>query len=49
MPPVAGPVGIMVLPQLSFTEGGTGAVAAAIQATVELPFAGILKSLRSIV
>jgi hypothetical protein len=49
VPPVVGPAGVIALPQLSLTAGGNGWVALAIQATVDEPLAGIVKSLRSIV
>ena len=49
VPPVVGPVGVIAFPQLSFTAGGVGWVAAAAQATVEEPLPGIVKSSTSIV
>jgi hypothetical protein len=42
--PITGPVGVIGLPQLSFTLGGVGVVcAAAIQATVLPPGAGTVE------
>ena len=49
LPPTVGPTGVMALPQASVTAGGVGGVALAIQATVELPLAGMVKSSRSMV
>jgi len=37
-------VGVMVLPQASFTTGAVGSVASARQLTVEAPLAGSVKS-----
>ena len=42
LPVTTGALTVKVLPQLSTTVGGVGAAAAAGQATVELPLAGIV-------
>ncbi len=46
---MTGPVGVMVSPQSLSTVGGVGVVMAEAQATVAAPFAGTVKSLRSMV